>query len=366
MCIRLLSLFSGIGAYESALRKENIPYKLVNYCEIDPYPSKAYSIMYDVNESKNLGDITKIDISSLPDFDLLTHSFPCTSISIAGKLEGADKGSGTASSLVWNVVDIIEAKRPKAVIFENVKNLLSKKFEHVLNAYIDQMHKFGYTTTYKVLTATDFGIPQSRERVFCVSVLGDKFEFGKIQYNKDKKTLKDILDKEVDTKYYLTEKQIMMLYNWKAHQRPLAKVRGLNSVSSTLTARGVGSWHSGMMLYNANFGGDTNVDDIIKMGAMRGRYDSNGKIYQNLELRKDDNTNTITTVHKDNLVCDLTTIRRLTPKESWRLMGFGEEDFYKVSSLGFSDAKLYKMAGNSVVVNVLQAIFREMRNQGII
>ena len=364
--LRLLSLFSGIGAYEKALQREGIDYELVNYCEIDPYPSRTYSKLYSVSEDKNLIDVTKIDIDSLPDFYLLTHSFPCTSISIAGKLEGADRGSGAASSLVWNVVDIIEVKRPKVVIFENVKNLLSKKFEHVLNAYVEHLYKLGYRTSYKVLTATDFGIPQSRERVFCVSTLEGKFEFGKVSYNKEKRLLKDILEPVVDDKYYLSKEQLMKIYNWKAHQRPLAKVRGLNSISPTLTARGAGEWHSGMMLYCSQFEKDTNVDKLIKLGALRGKHNNEDKIYQNLELRKDGNTNTITTVQKDNLVCDLTTIRRLTPKESWRLMGFDDEDFYKANELGFSDAKLYKMAGNSVVVPVLEEIFRQMKAQNFI
>jgi DNA (cytosine-5)-methyltransferase 1 len=120
------------------------------------------------------------------------------------------------------------------------------------------------------------------------------------------------------------------------------------------------------MLYCNQFEKDTDVDKLIKMGALRGSYNNEGKIYQNLELCKDDNTNTITTVQKDNLVCDLTAIRRLTPKESWRLMGFDDEDFYKANELGFSDAKLYKMAGNSVVVPVLEAIFRQMKAQNFI
>ena len=114
--LRVLSLFSGIGAFEKALSDLNINYELVNYCEIDKHASKCYSLIHDVSENLNLWDVTKIDTNKLSDFDLITHGSPCQSFSIAGKQDGGEKGSGTRSSLLWETVRIVQAKKPKYVI----------------------------------------------------------------------------------------------------------------------------------------------------------------------------------------------------------------------------------------------------------
>ena len=128
--MKLLSLFSGIGAFEKALDRLNIEYELVNYCEIDKYASKAYAMMHDCDESLNLGDITKIDTTALPnDIDLITYGFPCQDISLAGKQKGFEEdGERTRSGLFFEALRIIEDTKPRIAIAENVKNLVSKKF----------------------------------------------------------------------------------------------------------------------------------------------------------------------------------------------------------------------------------------------
>lgn len=124
--MKMLSLFSGIGAFEKALDNLGIYYKLVNYCEIDKYASKSYSMIHDVSEDKNLWDITKIDLEKLPQVDLVTYGFPCQDISLAGKQKGFEdeEGNLTRSGLFFYAADVIKHTRPKIAIFENVKNLI--------------------------------------------------------------------------------------------------------------------------------------------------------------------------------------------------------------------------------------------------
>ena len=164
--MKVLSLFSGIGATEKALERENISFDLVNYCEIDKYASKAYSLIHNIDESKNLGDITKVKVEDIPYCDMISHTSPCQSFSTAGKGEGGDKGSGTESSLMWYSVDIILKMKPKIVLWENVPNVLSKSHFHNFQEYLTTLEKAGYTNSYKVLNAANYGVPQSRKRLF--------------------------------------------------------------------------------------------------------------------------------------------------------------------------------------------------------
>ncbi|WP_303838992.1 DNA cytosine methyltransferase [Selenomonas ruminantium] len=169
--LRLLSLFSGIGAPERALDTAGIPFELVAYCEIDKYAAKSYSLLHHVPESMNLGDITKIVPEELPDFDMVFHGSPCQSFSVAGRGEGGEKGSGTRSSLLWNTVEIVKVKKPKFVLWENVPNVLSPKHLPVFQEYLAALDEMGYESTFDVLNAKDYGVPQNRERIFCISRL---------------------------------------------------------------------------------------------------------------------------------------------------------------------------------------------------
>ena len=355
--MKVLSLFSGIGATEKALERENIPFDLVNYCEIDKYASKAYSLIHNIDESKNLGDITKIKVEDIPYCDMISHTSPCQSFSAAGKGGGGKRDSGTESSLMWYSVDIILKMKPKIVLWENVANVLSKKHFPVFQEYLSTLEDAGYINSYSILDAKDFGIPQSRKRIFCISRLNNRFSFDSIKTSPSPK-LCDIMEKEVDSKYYMTDEQLKRIYNWKAFERPLRKVLGVNSISSTLTARGAGEWRSGIKLYSEKFDNTTDVDLFIGNGALRTRVISDNEQGAKLELRKGDISNCLTTIPTDNVVYNDLGIRRFTPKECFRLVGFDDEDYEKVKD--FSDSRLYKMAGNSIVVNVLQAIFKEL------
>lgn len=153
--------------------------------------------------SNNFGDISIINPNELPDFDYFTYSFPCTDISVSGKMEGIEKGK-TRSGLLYECEKIIETKKPKYLLMENVKNLVSKKFINDFNLWLEYLESRGYKNYWKVLNAKDFGIAQNRERVFCVSILGDEeYEFPK--GFKLEKRLKDFLEDDIEEKYYLSE-----------------------------------------------------------------------------------------------------------------------------------------------------------------
>ena len=400
--IKYISLFSGIGAPEKALEKLNIPYELLGFSEIDKFAIKSYCKVHNVDESLNLGDITKIDINTLPtDIDLITHGSPCQDFSVAGKGLGGDKGSNTRSSLMWNTVDIVKHCKPKYILWENVKNLLSKKHRHNFDAYIETMSNLGYNNYYEVLNAKDYGVPQNRERVFTVSIRKDidnkSFKFPQKQALTIK--LKDILENEVDKKYYLDKEKLDKIFHWKAHQRPLERVLGKENIVPTLTARGAGEYHSGIVLLNEYFNKTTNIDKIITADF---RYDEGlrirkGEIFPCLTCKAggsslsgnpyviskneinvagnyspsghsasrtvDMNGITPTVMENHGTITAMNTfkIRKLTPKECWRLMGFEDEDFNKAAEIN-SNTQLYKQAGNSIVVNVLVEIFKQLFN----
>lgn len=211
--MKLLSLFSGIGAFEKALDRLAIPYELVGFSEIDKYAVKSYCAIHGVDETKNLGDITKVDEKALPkDIDLVTYGFPCQDISLAGKQKGLfnEDGTQTRSGLFFEALRIIEATQPRVAIAENVKNLTSKKFSEQFNIVLDSLQQAGYNNYWQVLNTKDFGIPQNRERVFIVSIRKD-IDTGCFQFSKGfplELKLKDLLEKEVDESYYLNEKQL--------------------------------------------------------------------------------------------------------------------------------------------------------------
>lgn len=181
--LNYLSLFSGIGAPEKALKNLNIPFRLVNYCEIDKYASKSYAAVHNVSEDLNLWDVKNINKDTIKErIDLITHGSPCQDYSIAGKQAGGDEGSGTRSSLMYETLRIINDYNPKYVIWENVKNVLAPKHRHNFDNYLQRMNAMGYNNHWKVLNAKDYGIPQNRERVFVVSIRKDISSGGGITF----------------------------------------------------------------------------------------------------------------------------------------------------------------------------------------
>lgn len=214
--IRLLELFGGIGACTKALKRIGIDVEVVDYVEIDKYAVKSYNAINSTNfETQDIKTWNKNIY-----VDLIMHGSPCQDFSLAGKQSGGDKDSGTRSSLMYETIRIVEKLKPKYVIWENVKNILSKKHKHNFDNYLDKMEELGYVNYYQVLNAKDYGIPQNRERVFTVSIRDDSCygSYEDEEYYEDyscnfyfppkqelKLTLKDMLENEVDEKYYIKD-----------------------------------------------------------------------------------------------------------------------------------------------------------------
>lgn len=293
--LRVFEGFSGIGTQSMALKRLGVDYEVVGIAEIDKFAIQSYMAIH--GETKNYGDISKIDPTELPDMDLFTYSFPCQDLSISGKQRGM--GEGTRSGLLYECEKVITTKKPKYLLLENVKNLVGKKFKPDFDKWLEWLDSQGYCNYWKLLNAKDYGVPQNRERVFVVSILGeDTYEFPEAK----------LLEKDV-----------------------------------------------GDLLINA-------ILEKSNIVAQRGRYNQEGKVVQKFEARRDNLSNTLTTVQKDNLVFDGEKLRQLTPLECWRLMGIADEDFYKAKSVGISDSQLYKQAGNAIVVDVLVGIFGNLFN----
>lgn len=205
--LRVATFFSGYDSQCMALDRLGIDYELVAWSEIDKYAIQAHNAVYPQWADRNFGDITKINPEELPDFDLMTYSSPCQDFSNAGKQAGGEKGSGTRSSLLWCCEEIIRVKRPKFLLMENVKALVSKKFLPLFLKWDETLLSMGYTNYTKVLNSTDYGIPQNRERVFCVSILGGGwYDFPHPEPLQIR--LKDILEEKVDEKYYISDKML--------------------------------------------------------------------------------------------------------------------------------------------------------------
>lgn len=175
--LKVFTTFSGYDSQCLALKKAGIPFDLVGWSEIEKRAITAHNALFPEYKDRNYGDICKIDWNDVPDFDLFTYSSPCQSFSIAGQMLGGDEGSGTKSSLLWECKKAIEIKRPKYLMLENVEMLVSQIFIHTFNKWIDFLSSLGYTSYWKVLKGSDYGIPQDRSRIFVVSVMNPKNEF---------------------------------------------------------------------------------------------------------------------------------------------------------------------------------------------
>ena len=286
--LRIMECFGGIGACSKALERLGIDYEIADYVEIDKYAVKSFNAIHNTNFEPQ--DITKWDKDI--EVDLIMHGSPCQDFSLAGKQAGGDKDSGTRSSLMYETIRIVEKLKPKYVIWENVKNLLSKKHRHNFDAYLETMESLGYTNYYQVLNAKDYGIPQNRERVFTISILDNHTEkdekissfvkdFKFPQKQELKLKLKDILEDEVDEKYYLSNEKIAMISKWNCYEKPFKKIYGNNSILGTLTTRS-GAECGGLKVYSPNLEETTNLQEQclhIKNNTKKGylpAYDGDG------------------------------------------------------------------------------------------
>ena len=413
--LKVIELFAGVGAQRRALQKANIDHQVIAISEIDRYAIQAYNAIH--GDTPNLGDIKKIE--KLPKADLWTYSFPCTDISLAGRMSGFEKDSGTHSSLLWEVQRLLSTANddetlPKLLLMENVKNLLSKKFKPLFDEWCKYLEKLGYKNFYKVLNAKDYGIPQNRERVFMISIkdTDELYQFPS-EINLDTK-LGDYLEPVVDEKYYLSAKLIDCFTDMKNRNGLL---RGMqftpkfaikDKIARTITTKAgsrpcdnyivepVITLDGKVIVPQATKDGyaiaeigdgiytnrciskrgvvqkdkiptlKTSVNDIAVVVTkdsenyiqweQKGWFDIECRAYKEDKVSGALNTRG----HMKVLTNDVA-IRRLTPLECFRLMGFEDDDYQKIKNLNISDTQAYKMAGNSIVVNCLTEIFKKLK-----
>lgn len=206
--LRVFTAFSGYDSQCMALDRIGIPYELVGWSEIDKYAIQAHNAVYPQYADRNYGDISKIEWEQVPDFDLFTYSFPCTDISNAGVQKGLEEGSGTRSSLLWECKKTIEVKKPKYLMMENVKALVSAKFLPFYKKWEQWLAEMGYDNHCMVMNAKDYGVPQNRERIFIISILGEHNGFKFPERIPLQKRLKDVLEENVPEEYYLSDKVV--------------------------------------------------------------------------------------------------------------------------------------------------------------
>lgn len=393
--LRVFEAFSGVGSQHMALRNLGLDYEVVGVSEIDTYAHQAYEAIH--GETKNFGDITKINPNDLPDFDLFTYSFPCTDLSTAGQQRGLERGSGTSSSLLWECQRLIEGKLPKVLLLENVKALLSNKFLDGFHEWLVILRGLGYTTYYGVLNAKDFGSSQNRERVFAVSIRGEHKHYRFPVGFDSRKDMSDCLVSSEEEKKYATELQISRFkYNLKS-EGSVHYFGDYKTREDTLGLRTRCLYPSGkvscllatdykcpkMVLESVNFklpeklfpSSSTNPQAYPFVEYERGLRESREVLAKdptvlwfsehpearsfglfNLEEREEAVSQSMSEVSQ------FLTMRQITPEESWLYMGFSAEDYEKAKAVGLSKLQLYKQAGNSIAVPCLEALFKEVWN----
>ncbi len=297
--IQTLELFGGVGAPRKALINLGIPVKAIDYVEIDEKAVRSYNAIFQKELEYKTQSVVGYNLKP----DILIHGSPCQDFSIAGHQKGADEGSETRSSLMWETIHIIKQMgvwKPRVVIWENVKNVLSKHMRINFNRYLDEMQKLGYTSNFEVLNAMDFGLPQRRERVFTVSCLDETFFNFQTLERKPMRNIKEFLEDNVSEEYEVTQPSILKVIGNKGIKRTTV----IKDYCYTITERQ-----------------DRCPAQVIQL--------DNGKY------------------------------RFLTDLECWRLQGYSDEDYYNAAKVNNKRA-LYKQAGNSIPIPILESIFKQI------
>ena len=297
--LQILELFGGIGSPRKALINIGVPVKSIDYVEIDEKAVRSYNAIFKNELQYKQQSVVNWNLKP----DILIHGSPCQDFSIAGHQKGADDGSETRSSLMWETLNIIQQMgvwKPRYVIWENVKGVRHKAMIHNFNRYLSEMEKLGYTNSFEVLDAREFGLPQARERVFTISCLdGTHFNFDNL-IRKPMKHISFFLDTAASEEYTVTQPSILKAIGKKGIKRATV----IKDFCYTITERP-----------------DRCPADVIEMG--------NGKY------------------------------RFLTDKESWLLQGYDIKDYENAAQVN-SKRALYKQAGNSIPVTIFESIFRKI------
>ncbi len=352
--LRLATVFSGIGAIEHALKRMRVPHKLVFACDNDSFVKQSFFANYDVDDNRWFDNIQDIDGKNFKNkIDLLVGGSPCQSFSLVGKRRGFEDARGT---LFYDFARLIKEAGPKAFIFENVKGLLSHdsgKTWEVIKATFDEL---GYHFHAKVLNAKDFGIPQHRERLF---VVGFKKKRNFLFPNPEVLDLvmQDLLEDYAEEKYYLGKKGIDFVTKKKNLDKRYTQINGTIALCQKRNQQF--NWHGDFVITPPK-----TVPDKYYLSKKVATYvlsSGTKNFYSKPETDLPIARPLLASMHKmhragvDNYITKKGKIRKLTPRECLRLMGF--DDTFKVV---VSDTQMYRQAGNSIVVDVLIAILKQI------
>jgi len=390
MTIKVFSTFSGYGGWEFGLQDQNIEYELVGYSEIDKYAIQCFDQNH---KAMNYGDITKLsyeNIKNLPDFDLFVSSPPCQAFSVAGKGEGKDDSKGRGK-LFEDAIDIMSIKQPKFAVYENVKGLTFKKHKEYFDRIVYLMKCAGYNVFYKILNTKDLGIPQNRERIFFVCIRKD-IDPSYFQFPQERELtlkLKDLLEPNVDNKYYLKPEQVERLLSKDSTSFRTRNLIKKNYVGSLQSAMSHGNTipcitePSAYDCYNKKVKNDGTTPSLtlphhnslrllqIRTATKKGYDEAKPYDFVNLEQPNSKTRrarvnsvvcNALNCCDLKGVVTEELTIRKLTPKECFRLQGFLRD---QINLEGLSDTQKYKLAGNGVSINVVGLLLKEVLKNGI-
>ena len=397
--IRYFESFAGIGAFRSAFEKAG-GFECIGWCEIDRFAQKAYRALYDTGGEAFYEDITKIDYGSMPDFDLLVGGSCCQSFSVAGRKRAFEDDRG---NLFFDYIRILENKRPKYFIAENVPNLLGISQGECFRIILEKISELGYSICWRVLNSAGFGVPQSRRRLFLVGYLGERcpaeiLSFGRSdKENGKERKPEQLIDGSQGSRVYSTSGTAVTqcsgsggmggktgLYFIDCNPNPQ-----MTDIARCVTARqnsGVSHHKGEHSAVFCDLNENPQITDAARClhtrmdqgvtGTHRGERsgvlveDSPRAIInpfkentrQNGRRIKEPNEPMFTlTVTDRHGIVHRGHVRRLMPLECWKLMGFTKEQFEKVAATGMSDAQLYKQAGNSIVVPVLVEIAKNLK-----
>lgn len=390
--IRLIELFAGYGSQALALENLGVDFTHHQVVEFDKYAIASYNAIHGTDfDTQDITQLEKLDVTDTATYDyIMTYSFPCTDLSLAGKQLGMKKG--TRSGLLWEVERLLEKAEvlPQILVMENVTQVHGVNHKEDFDEWISFLAKLGYSNQWQDLNAKHYGIPQNRDRTFMVSILGD-YEYHFPQPVELTLRLKDMLEDDVDEKYYLSQKAIDGMLNTTYESGKIEqRVQEQDGISSTLCARDykdpkcvvvglvdIGNNESNNRVYdvdgvsptlNTMQGGHRQPKILMPEDTKRGykeAYEGDGvyinRPHQKRGVVQSGMVQTLkTTVDDIGVVTENLRIRKLTPTECLRLMGLNDDQITRMKQSGNSNSQLYKQAGNSIVVQVLEAIFKEL------
>jgi DNA (cytosine-5)-methyltransferase 1 len=365
--IRIGTLFSGIGAIEHSFKRLNLDHSISFAVDIDPHVKKSYFANYEIASSDWHDDITSFSAKKYKGkVDLLVGGSPCQAFSMVGKRLGLEDTRGT---LFYDFARIVNESQPKVFIYENVKGLTNHDNGRTWKVVQSVFEELGYKIYSKILNSKDYGIPQHRERIFVVGIKDKKIDFSFPRKIPLERSMQDFLEDYIDSKYYLKEKGIKFVTSSKNKNKRYTQING--EVMLCQKANQQFNWHGDFIFESAN---DKSFDEFIfDVNKVEEKYYLSDKVrdYVLAGGTKNFKTSTKTdleiarpllqSMHKmhragvDNYVTHKGRIRKLTPRECLRLMGF-RDDF----KIAVSDTQMYRQAGNSIVVDVLISILKEL------